>query len=549
MFLCRLKEEIRRLKAGQVDISIWACVCFCQASKPANVDVACWGNTSQNFISTKWGPAVVQPPVWASGLLLTVVLLVLAFLSMPQMMNGWVLYHFVDQNTNTWHVMYALTAAFSLWEQYIDYHCVDIPYQQQDVIDFWTRLLANGKMYPALTPDKLSMFAIQMLIGAGPTVLGACLDNSFAMKDPADCTPVAGDSVFLNTVAMGLGLPSWIFGLVLNDEFYEIYNAWADVPEDPWEPILTPRGVANDYTNADLVKSFEDAFDAHGHVQCWVDLYYVLEVQTNALIEENLENHRQLMNDDPLSGRQCSRMLLMWYWEVFAYTQDLFGMSLTSISICVFGVTWVLLRSVKAAIVGTTMDVVVVLELWGLVANWAEFNVFTYAFLLLAFGIAVEFTAHQIAYFELAKGDALQRLRIAMRATIPPVILGGWSTMLSIVPVWFGPQMAGYIYCSSILTSLQFIGFLNGIWVLPSLLAMVAFILGICGMGMQRVSSKRNSKGSQPAAAETPAAGEQKSEDQGAKANTDVVEYAVDLDDAPVSPVRKFVARGHFNQV
>jgi len=547
MFIVRLKEEVRRLKAGQVDISVWTCVCFCQKSRPANPDVSSWGSTSQAFISTKLGPCLVQVPVWLSVMFLTVILLVLAFVSMPQMGNGWILYHFVHQGTNQFYAMRAVTEAFSLWEVYVDINSLSIPQRQQDMTNFFFALQTDAKVYPNLAPTKLDMFSLQMLLGGGPTLLGGCLDNSYSPKDPSECTPVYWTSPFLDAIAQGLGLPFWIFGLVLNEQFYDLYAVWTSVPTDPWEPILTPRTLLNDYSNADLVKAFEDAWDAHTHVVNWVDIYYVIDVKDNWAIDENIEWHRTTANNNALSGRMAYNNLLIWYWEIFAYCQDLFSTSLTSVSICVFGVTWGLLRSLKAAFVGTTMDLVIVFQTWGSIANWAEFNIFTYAFLLLAFGISVEFTAHTIAYFEIAKGDAVQRLRIAMRATVPPVILGGWSTMLALFPLWFGPMIFGYMYCSSVLTTLTFLGFLNGIIVLPCFLACVAFMLGLCGMGMQRVSSKRNSKGSQPDP-ETPAS-EQNAADGSTKSKDEAMDYAVDLDDAPVSPVRKFEARGHFNQV
>merc|ERR1719161_755744 len=123
------------------------------------------------------------------------------------------------------------------------------------------------------------MFALQLLIGGGPTLLSGCLDNTFAMKE--GCAPVFWTSPFLDFVAQGPGLPSWIFGLADPASYYTVYNTWTHVPEDPWEPILTPRTVLNDYTNADVVKCHEDPMDAHGHRQYLTDIYYVVDVATN----------------------------------------------------------------------------------------------------------------------------------------------------------------------------------------------------------------------------------------------------------------------------
>merc|ERR1712072_270290 len=105
----------------------------------------------------------------------------------------------------------------------------------------------------------------------------------------------------------------------------------------------------------------------------------------------------------------------------------------------------------------------------------------TLAYLLLAFGMSVEFTAHCIAYYNLAQGDALQRLRIALKATSPAVVLGGISTCLALIPMFFAPMKFARNCTGATLVIMQFVGAMHGLLILPCLLAFTSLVLGLCG--------------------------------------------------------------------
>merc|ERR1740130_2148588 len=106
------------------------------------------------------------------------------------------------------------------------------------------------------------------------------------MKDPSECTPLYWSTPWLNAIAIGLrlGLPAWIFGLVSTDNFYALFSVWTHIPANAWEPILEPRTVLNDYTQADVTLVFEDPVDQHGHRVLWTEQYFVIDVVTNAMI-------------------------------------------------------------------------------------------------------------------------------------------------------------------------------------------------------------------------------------------------------------------------
>jgi len=222
-----------------------------------------------------------------------------------------------------------------------------------------------------------------------------------------------------------------------------------------------------------------------------------------------IEEIRSGQFDDVLSGRLSCEASFMYYWEIFAYLPPLLAKTLIVTSSVVLLVTLLLLRSPSAALIGTCMNLSIVIEIWGFLALWASMNSLILAYLLLAYGISVEFTAHIIAFFTVSQGDASQRLRIALKATVPAIILGGISTMMAILPLFFAPIPFARNSTAACLYLIQALGFFTGLLVLPSVLSTFAYLLGLCGFKFERVSTKRNSKTQEPQATTTTAEAEQ----------------------------------------
>merc|ERR1712196_271042 len=108
------------------------------------------------------------------------------------------------------------------------------------------------------------------------------------------------------------------------------------------------------------------------------------------------------------------------------------------------------------------------------------------------------------------------------------------GTILAILPLGWAPLTFAQVCTLFVLMILQGVGFLNGLYILPCLLACLAFLLGLCGFKFERVSSRRNSGTNAQQVGEPPSE----------KAAGD--DYCMDVDDVTVSPVRGVATQSHF---
>merc|ERR1712048_1034313 len=102
------------------------------------------------------------------------------------------------------------------------------------------------------------------------------------------------------------------------------------------------------------------------------------------------------------------------------------------------------------------------------------FNVFMAAISLMSMGISVEFTAHFAAAFSLAKGTTKARLAAGMSHTFPALMEGSISTLCTIFPLAFAGPLFMVKYLFGILALVVVVGMLNGLVVLPAMLALLA---------------------------------------------------------------------------
>merc|ERR1711957_558347 len=104
----------------------------------------------------------------------------------------------------------------------------------------------------------------------------------------------------------------------------------------------------------------------------------------------------------------------------------------------------------------------------------ANFNAFVVSGLVVAAGMAVEFTAHLVAQFAVEEGEVHDRLSGALMAITTPILQGTASTFLAILPLAISP-IPFFIQYSFLLTSLSLaVGWFNGMVILPSFLVTLA---------------------------------------------------------------------------
>merc|ERR1712032_1464038 len=128
---------------------------------------------------------------------------------------------------------------------------------------------------------------------------------------------------------------------------------------------------------------------------------------------------------------------------------------------------------VFSAIVTCLSCVMIVFEIYGLSAALMSFNVFVAAISLMAMGLSVEFTAHFAAAFSLGQGTAVDRLGQAMAHTFPALMEGSVSTFCTVLPLAFAEQLFLVKYLFGIITMVVAVGVINGLVVMPAMLALL----------------------------------------------------------------------------
>ncbi len=100
-------------------------------------------------------------------------------------------------------------------------------------------------------------------------------------------------------------------------------------------------------------------------------------------------------------------------------------------------------------------------------------NAVTLMNLMMAVGFGVEFCAHYARSFMLARGDRVSRTLASLREIGPPIVSGGLTTFLSILPVAFSGYKYFITYFFGFYTVLIVICFANSLILLPALLSFV----------------------------------------------------------------------------
>jgi len=165
------------------------------------------------------------------------------------------------------------------------------------------------------------------------------------------------------------------------------------------------------------------------------------------------------------------------YWGVFFDLKDYFWLALGVDIAVIFVWTLIFLRSPTAAFACALSAFTIVMEVYGLIAQFAFWNIFTASTLLMAMGISIEFVAHIIATFELLKGEGIEaRIGETMARAIPPILKGTLSTFLAICGLAFSPIPLYVKYFFATISCVCAIGLLNAFVFLPCTLVLLAHV-------------------------------------------------------------------------
>jgi len=133
--------------------------------------------------------------------------------------------------------------------------------------------------------------------------------------------------------------------------------------------------------------------------------------------------------------------------------------------------SFLILGSVRAAIVGGFVSSMIALEVYGLLMIFLKFNPFIVATILAAAGLSVECISHTLAAFFLeATGSLQNRLGAAMKQTFLPVVHGSFSTFATILPIFWADMKFMWLYQATAIFCVLLVSAVNGFLFLPAFL-------------------------------------------------------------------------------
>merc|ERR1712176_1422431 len=125
------------------------------------------------------------------------------------------------------------------------------------------------------------------------------------------------------------------------------------------------------------------------------------------------------------------------------------------------------------ALVTSLSCCMITIEVLGLSVFFMSFNVFVAAISLMGMGLSVEFTAHFAMAFEMASGGLSERMGTAMAHTFLALLEGSASTFCSLFPLAFAYTLFEVKYLFGITSMVVLVGAINGLIVMPGLLAVL----------------------------------------------------------------------------
>jgi len=147
-------------------------------------------------------------------------------------------------------------------------------------------------------------------------------------------------------------------------------------------------------------------------------------------------------------------------------------------SLCVFVVSVIMLADIVAASIVLLMIGLVDVCLLGYMAHWGlAFNSVTAVNLVLAVGLAVDYSAHIAHKFLVVTGSGVERARAAVDKIGPSVFNGAFSTFLAVAPLGLSKSYVFQIFFKMWFMIIVF-GVYFGVIVLPIVLSLAGRFVG-----------------------------------------------------------------------
>lgn len=371
---------------------------------------------------------------------------------------------------------------FTLFPSMLCFLDVDVPSQQSNMLDLYSKVTATETTMPGDNLPFLSLF-YYYVFGAGFTPMAGQPNKTLADEG------WRLNNSWTHPQLAPLGIAS------SNPEtFYTQYSQFVHIPlDDPMKAFL-PGGNGFAMSDAAGVQEFTHAGNSQSKpLRFSFFRFYQKDLRSDGDYLSSLKEVRDIIDASPLKGKAFPYGPIFTYWSVFLdLNQALLKALVIDVGV-IFICTWLLLCSPTAALLGTLACGMIVLEVYGICMLFLQFNIFIAAAVLAATGISVEFTAHIISSFYLQDSSrpGQERLGRALADTCPAVLQGSVSTLLSIAPMALTPVPFVTQYMFSPFAIVVAIGLLNGLVILPAL--MVIFVCrSEVGAGVDKYESDPN---------------------------------------------------------
>jgi len=353
---------------------------------------------------------------------------------------------------------------FQTFPAQICFFDIDVPKSQVAMMELYDKVTTSSKAKPFDLPPYLTMFSFYVL-------------GKSAQAVPGVANTTYGDLGW--TLDVSWTHPAYApVGIVTSDSarFQEAYSQWTKMPlEDPALALL-PGG--NDFLTADMVDSneFFALDDGPGsRLKFSFFRFYQTDLANQQMYVDAIQEIRDIFADHGLPKEQAFPYgPTFTFWAVFLELDPILMRTFLIDLAVICIITFVLLRSVTAAIASTLACGIIVVMVYGGTVAFARFNYFVVAGLLASAGISVEFTSHFIAAFEHEVGPLSDRLGSAMSQTAPALVHGAVSTFVSILPLVLNPITFVVKYFFGMFSLLVGAGLLTGLVALPGLLALLS---------------------------------------------------------------------------
>merc|ERR1719171_378442 len=312
-------------------------------------------------------PLALRPVGWLLSFVVSVVIVVIAIVAIPAQPAGWIFGDLVPYGTNFYRGMVNIQENFCIWENWLFNHCTDVPNKQFEILELHhLQILPIFWIYADFQPEFVDMFSLTLLgygyLWTAEYFPGIC-EEGWQLVNPDD-----------TCLASWLGNSPWLFGifgivgLPPPNQFYRMYAQWSAWPASPFD-ALNPANQG--YSDADGLGTFEWCFDVHHHMTYAYDKWWILNIADMFEWQECIEEVRIVTNTNVgLAGRLVLESPFVAFFEIFGVLNVVFSKCLAVVGAVVFLLTLLMLRSLSAAGAGTFMDVLLVIQVWGISALW-----------------------------------------------------------------------------------------------------------------------------------------------------------------------------------